>query len=159
MNERLLQFIWQFQYFNKQDLYSIKREVLEILYQGDYNQNQGPDFINGHIKIDGQSWIGNVELHIKTSDWRKHKHDDDPNYKNVILHVVWEDDGGHANIPVLELKGKVSTLMLHRYQELLHSNAFIPCQNSLQSIDNLVWTSWKDRLVAERLIRRSTSIY
>src|ERR1700730_15229535 len=92
MTERLLQFIWQFQYFNKSELITSEGELLKIIFPGQYNTNQGPDFSEAKIKIGSTTWAGNIELHLKTSDWNKHNHHRDDNYNNVILHVVWEND-------------------------------------------------------------------
>src|SRR5438128_9330463 len=110
MTERLLQFIWQFRYFNKSDLASTNGEAIQIISTGQYNTNQGPDFSDAKIKIANTTWAGTVELHIKTTDWLKHNHQNDKNYTNVILHVVWEDDAADGNstpgIPVLQLKDR-----------------------------------------------------
>lgn len=169
MTERLLQFIWQFQYFNKSELTTTAGETVQIIFPGQYNTNQGPDFSDAKIKINKTTWAGSVELHIKTSDWNKHNHQGDKNYTNVILHVVWEDDGGRnsvpANsteqssvIPVVELKGRVSKILLQRYEELMNSSAFIPCEKSIHTVRDIVWKSWKDRLLAERLMRKSKTV-
>ncbi|MBK6935809.1 MAG: DUF2851 family protein [Chitinophagaceae bacterium] len=155
MNERLLHFIWQFQYFNKSRLSTIAGEEVTISFPGNYNTNQGPDFSNAKIRIGKTTWAGAVELHLKTSDWRKHKHKDDNNYNNVMLHVVWEHDKEEANIPVLELKGRVSKILLQRYEEMMNAQSFIPCEKSISTVRIITWKSWKDRLVAERLIRKS----
>ncbi|HUR64848.1 MAG TPA: DUF2851 family protein, partial [Chitinophagaceae bacterium] len=105
MTEKLLQFIWQFQYFNRSELKTIAGESLQVIYAGLYNTNQGPDFTDAKIRIDNTTWVGSAELHILSSDWKKHKHQHDRNYDNVILHVVWENDEEGSHIPVLELKG------------------------------------------------------
>src|SRR5204863_2306872 len=86
MTERLLQFIWQFQYFNKSELATTIGEKVQIIFPGKYNTNQGPDFTDAKIKIGNTTWAGAIELHLKTSDWGKHNHENDKNYKNVILH-------------------------------------------------------------------------
>src|SRR5690349_4343806 len=158
MTEKLLQFIWQFQYFNKTELTATAGESVTILLPGQFNTNQGPDFLDAKIKIDKTTWAGSVELHIKTSDWNKHNHQDDENYSNVILHVVWENDGIQNNIPVLELKDKVSKILLRRYEELMNSSSFIPCEKTIASVRDLVWKSWKDRLLAERLMRKAKTV-
>lgn len=155
INERLLHFIWQFQYFNKSELTTTAGEPISISFPGTYNTNQGPDFSNAKIRIGKTLWAGAIELHVKTSDWHKHKHTEDNNYNNVILHVVWEHDRQEENIPVLELKGRVSKILLHRYEELMNARSFIPCENSINTVRSITWKSWKDRLVAERLIRKS----
>ena len=146
MTEKLLQFIWQFQYFNKSELETIDEEKVQIQFAGQLNSNQGPDFSDAKIVIGKTIWAGTVELHIKTSDWNKHNHQTDKNYKNVILHVVWE------------LKGRVSKILLQRYEELMNSNSFIPCENSISTVKEITWKSWKDRLLVERLVRKSQTV-
>lgn len=168
MTERLLQFIWQFQYFNKSELTTTTDEPVQILFAGQHNTNQGPDFLDAKIRIGKTTWAGTVELHIKTSDWVKHNHQKDKNYNNVILHVVWEDDTSTLrqaqssvlknDIPVVELKGRVSKILLQRYEELMDSSSFIPSEKSIHLVPDIVWKSWKDRLLVERLLRKANVV-
>ncbi|MEO5563408.1 MAG: DUF2851 family protein [Chitinophagaceae bacterium] len=158
MTERLLQFIWQFQYFNKSELTTTTGEPIHLISHGSFNTNQGPDFMNAKIRIGSTLWAGSVEMHIHTSDWKKHNHQKDKNYKNVILHVVWEDDGHLDDIPILELKSRVPKLLLLRYQELMDSTAFIPCEKSIHTVKEIAWKSWKERLLAERLLSKSKTV-
>lgn len=168
MTERLLQFIWQFQYFNTNELATSEGETIQIITPGQYNSNQGPDFSNAKILIGNTTWAGTIELHIKASDWKKHKHEEDKNYGNVILHVVWEDDATNEppakndnpnkatlSVPVLELQSRIPKLLLQRYEELMHSPAFIPCEKNITAVRDITWSGWKDRLLAERLLRKS----
>lgn len=159
MNERLLQYIWQFQHFAAGELLTTAGEPVQVIQQGQFNTNQGPDFSSAKIKIGSTTWVGSVELHIRSSDWDKHKHQYDRNYDNVILHVVWEDDGWSYPVPVLELKGRVPGLLLNRYERLMDNAGFIPCAKNIDGISELSWTSWKDRLMAERLERKSALIH
>ena len=92
MKEEFLQFIWSFQLFKNQHLQTTQNQFVQIFNQGEWNKGSGPDFFNSKIKIDSLEWIGNVEIHLKSSDWYVHKHQNDKAYENVILHVVWEDD-------------------------------------------------------------------
>ena len=172
MTERLLHFIWQFQYFNKNELITAEGELVQVIIPGQYNNHQGPDFSNAKILIGNTTWAGTIELHIKTSDWKKHKHQEDRNYDNVILHVVWEDDGSRnsvpanerngvplsspVSVPVLELKSRVAKVLLQRYEELMQSPAFIPCEKSIHCFRDITWKSWKERLLVERLLRKAT---
>jgi len=157
MTERLLQYIWQFQYFNRHDLSTDDGAVLQIIHPGKYNTNQGPDFLEASIKIDGTILVGNIELHVKSADWNKHGHQTDNNYKNVILHVVWEHDlEKHVPpVPLLVLQHRVSVLLLKQYDEWMQQAFFIPCAAGVKEVKELVWTSWKERLLAERLLRKS----
>jgi hypothetical protein len=158
MTERLLQFIWRFQYFNKGELQTTTGEDVQIVFPGTYNTDQGPDFSDAKIKIGKTTWAGSVELHLLSSDWKRHNHHNDKNYNNVILHVVWEDDFPNYNIPVLKLKNRVAGILLQRYEGLMNAKGFIPCENDISSIKPIILHSWKDRLLAERLIRRSTIV-
>jgi hypothetical protein len=151
VDERLLQFIWQFQYFNKAELETTKKESLKVINPGIWNHNQGPDFMDAKIRINYTLWAGTVEVHVHSSDWKKHRHEGDRNYRNVVLHVVWEDDDAGATIPALELKNRVPKLLLDRYRKLMNARTFIPCEKNIASINELILRSWKERLLAERL--------
>jgi hypothetical protein len=159
MTERLLQYIWQFQYFNGVGLQTEEGELLQIIHPGTFNTNQGPDFSDAKIKINNTTWAGSIELHTKTSDWKNHKHSDDKNYKNVILHVVWQQ-GVNLNLPcsTLVLEDKVSKLLLTKYDELMQSGQFIPCEKHIHQINSLSWQSWKERLLVERLQIRTEAV-
>lgn len=158
MNERLLQFIWQFQYFNKQQLQTDEGETLQILNAGNYNRNQGPDFLNASVKTGTTTWAGNIELHVKASDWNKHRHTSDPNYRNVILHVVWENDHRIEQSSSLSLKDRIPKVLLERYQQLMQGSLKQACHSFLPALSQLAWLSWKERLVAERLERKSQRV-
>ena len=160
MTEKLLQYIWQFQYFNTKELVTVEADRLQINYPGFLNTNQGPDFLEAKIKVGNTNWAGNIELHLKSSDWKTHKHSDDKNYKNIILHVVWQDDAAvELPFPVLELQNRVSKFLLKRYDELMNATTFIPCEKSIHQVNGLTWKSWKDRLLAERLQNKATIIF
>lgn len=158
MTERLLQFIWQFQHFNRTELETIAAEKLQVISPGQYNTNQGPDFTDAKVRIDTTTWAGSIELHLKTSDWTRHRHQHDRNYANVILHVVWENDSPANAIPVIELKDRVPKILLRRYEDWMRSSAFIACEQSIDTVKELVWQAWKDRLLAERLTRKIGAI-
>lgn len=157
MTERLLQFIWQFRYFNTNGLTTTDGEAVQVIFPGNSNSNQGPDFYDAKIKIGKTTWAGTVELHVKTTDWKRHHHHDDKNYRNVILHVVWENDQlpDPNSIPLIELSSRVSKILLTRYEELMNSGGFIPCEKNIYSIRDITWKAWKERLVIERLLRKS----
>jgi Protein of unknown function (DUF2851) len=160
MKERLLQYIWQFQYFNKSELTTAEGEVLQIIHSGTHNSNQGPDFIDAQIKIGETTWAGSIELHINAADWKNHKHSSDKNYNNVILHVVWQHDSS-ITLPfsTLVLEDKVSKLLLKKYDELMVANSFIPCEKMIQQVNEITWLSWKERLLVERLQNKSAIVF
>lgn len=158
MNERLLQYIWQFQLFNTQQLKTTDGLPIQVLHAGTFNQNQGPDFSEGRIRIADTLWIGHVELHIRSSDWNKHRHNGDSNYQPVILHVVWQEDIKVNNIPVLELNGLVAKRLLEKYEQLHNRPSFIPCEQLITPLPTLIWQSWRDRLLMERLDHKEEHI-
>jgi len=158
MTEKLLQFIWGFGYFNKSSLATTKGEPLLIIFPGSLNKNQGPDFSSAKIKIGSTTFAGNVELHLKTSDWTKHGHESDAHYRNVILHVVYEHDVEVNNVPVFELSSRVSVLLLNRYESFMHNASFIPCGGNIISVKELIWKGWKERLLVERLSRKAEHV-
>ena len=109
MQEDFLHYIWKYKKMDILHLQSTKQEQIEIVSVGEHNYNSGPDFFNAQLKIENQFWAGNVEIHIKSSDWFVHNHEQDTAYDNVILHVVYEHDTeifrkDNSQIPTLELK-------------------------------------------------------
>jgi hypothetical protein len=135
-------------------------ELLQIIHPGTLNTNQGPDFSDAKIKINNTIWAGSIELHINTSDWKNHKHSNDKNYKNVILHVVWQHDINlNLSCPTLALEDKVPKPLLSKYEELMNADSFIPCEKHIQQINSLTWQSWKERLLIERLEQKTQLIF
>ncbi len=132
---------------------------------GIQNRVAGPDFFNAKVEIDGQLWAGNVEMHLRSSDWYAHHHETDENYDNVILHVVWEDDiavfrKDGSQIPTLEVKHYVSEELLNRYRNLLENSrsSFINCEKDLKELDLFLVENWLHRLYIERLEHKSKLI-
>ncbi len=160
MTERLLQYIWQFQYFNTKDLLTDEEEILRVIHPGTCNTNQGPDFTDAKIKIGATTWAGSIELHINSSEWKNHKHSSDKNYKNVILHVVWQQDAD-LNLPfsTLILQDKVSKILLNKYDELMNADSFIPCEKNIHLVHEITWQSWKESLLVERVQTKTFSIF
>lgn len=159
MTEKLLQYIWQFQYFNRTQLQTTTNEVLQILHPGQLNTNQGPDFLNARIKVGETVLVGSIELHVKASDWHRHQHQSDKNYSNVVLHVVYQNDiPAIHTFPTLELSSRISNLLLDRYTALMTAPSFISCANGITSMREITFMAWKERLLAERLTRKATVI-
>ena len=130
-----------------------------MINHGTWNHDQGPDFQDAKLVIDGQTWVGSVEMHLRTSDWFRHAHEHDPKYRNVILHVVWiHDETPSLPFPTLELHDRISKLMLDKYAGLMSSTDKLPCHAILQLPGELKLLAWKERLVAERLEERSGKV-
>ena len=86
--EQLLHYVWRHKMFPLGTLQTTDGREVEVIDAGLHNRNAGPDFFNAKVRIGGTLWVGNVEIHMKSSDWYHHGHDHDPKYNNVVLHVV-----------------------------------------------------------------------
>ncbi len=152
MNEALFQFIWQYNLYQPQDMFTASGEELTILNGGSINRNAGPDFLEAKVKIGNTILVGNVELHIKASDWLKHGHHNDPSYNNLVLHVVYENDLPHAagNTPVVELKHHIPLQMIGRYAGLMQAPHKLPCAGMHNGLKQITKEGWLSRLLAER---------
>jgi len=165
LKEKFIHFLWQNGLFKKQNLLSTANEPIEILSQGSLNTDSGPDFFNAKIKINGQLWAGNVEIHLKSSDWYVHAHEVDTAYDSVILHVVWEDDVPvftTLNVPIttLILKDYVNKSVLKNYIELFTtSKKYLNCEAEISKTDAFLFANFKERLYFERLEQKSGLIY
>jgi hypothetical protein len=163
MKEDFLHYLWKFKKFDTLNLKTCNQEEITISNVGQYLELAGPDFFNAQITIGNQKWAGNVEIHLKSSDWYVHHHEKDSGYENVILHVVWEHDSeiyrrDNSEIPVLELKNYVSTGVLNNYQKLLSPKSWIFCEKQLKEIPQFALMNWQERLFFERLERKSKPI-
>lgn len=164
MKENLLQFIWKFKLFSSPTLKGVNNEIIDVLNAGTENLNSGPDFKNAKIYIDNQLWAGNIEIHIKSSDWYLHQHQKDERYDAVILHVVWEHDVEvfrKTNEPVvtIELKNHISSNVLSNYQQLFSKNLnWINCEKNIDSVNDFKVNNWLESLYFERLVGKSDEI-
>ncbi|TRX33773.1 DUF2851 family protein [Flavobacterium sp. ZT3R18] len=163
MKEDFLHYLWRFKKFDTLNLKTSNQEEITISNVGQYLELAGPDFFNAQITIGNQKWAGNVEIHLKSSDWYVHHHEKDAGYENVILHVVWEHDSeiyrsNNTEIPVLELKNYVSTATVNNYQKLLSPKSWIFCEKQLKEIPQFALINWQERLFFERLERKSKPI-
>ncbi len=164
MKEDFLHYLWKFKKFDTLNLRTVNHEEITIINTGNYLELAGPDFFNAQIKIGNQKWAGNVEIHLKSSDWYVHNHEKDSAYENVILHVVWEHDAeifrqNNTEIPVLVLKDYISSEIILNYNSLTLPKSWIFCEKQITQVGNFVFKNWQERLFFERLERKSKSIY
>ncbi len=164
MKEDFLHHVWKYKLFSLSNLTTSNNLSVIIEKVGVYNLNAGPDFFNAQIAIDHQKWAGNVELHVKSSDWYVHGHEKDSNYDTIILHVVWEDDvpiyrKDNSLIPTLELKHLVNPNILNSYRSLFSKEPrWINCQNDIAKVDQFLLNNWLERLYFERLEQKTSVI-
>ena len=149
-----MQYIWQHRLWKSGDMATNDGRRVRVLDPGLLNRDSGPDFFNAKVEIDGQTWVGNIEIHVRASDWRRHHHDEDPAYDSVILHVVEKDDApvyrrSGERIPQLVLETSVN--FQERLRTLLESRTDLPCASTLSQMSELQVTEWLDRMAMERL--------
>ncbi len=160
--EQLLQLTWRHRLFGTQPLFTTDGQAVEVLASGWPNQHTGPDFLNAQVRIGSVLWAGDVEVHLRSSDWYKHGHDKNPAYNSVILHVVQEADetlvktaGGK---PLVQLCIGISETITRRYARLLAEEVYPPCHNALAELPAQEWEEWLERLLTSRLKRKATRV-
>ena len=159
--EQLLHYVWKHKLFPLKPLTTTEGLALEIIDPGLYNSNAGPDFFNAKIKVNGMLWVGNVEIHLRASDWFRHHHDQDEMYDSIILHVASDIDvqvyrnNGKA-IPQLELH--FPPYLWENYTELIKTEHYPACYRLISSLPKILLHSWMDVLRVERLEQRATQI-
>ena len=164
INENFLSFIWQYAYFDLSGLSVTDGQKIEIHSQGLLNIHSGPDFNDASIRIGGLLWTGSIEIHVRSSHWYAHRHQEDENYNRVILHVVWEHDrtacrSDGSEIPVLELKHRVAPEVVFRFRKLVYGpTEKIACKPHLKFIEPVKITGMVQKALIQRLERKSADI-
>ncbi|MCG9900211.1 MAG: DUF2851 family protein [Hydrotalea sp.] len=152
IDEKLFQFIWKHRYFQQSGLVSTDGEPIQVKSIGQLNNDQGPDFLMASIQVGSISLVGHVELHIRSSDWLKHGHQNDPRFAHIILHVVWENDVSlKLSAPTLVLQPYVAAGLFTYYKQLMQMTREIPCASFLPQLNALQWLVWQERLMVEKL--------
>ena len=164
IKEAFLHFLWQHKLFDFLSLKGTNNEDIVLIDVGKLNTNSGPDFFNAQLKIGTQIWAGNVEIHIKSSDWYVHHHEKDAAYDNVILHVVWEDDmpvyrADNSKIVTVVLKNYIKDTIWKNYSKLFSKQLkWINCEKDIYTIKKFQLDNWLERLYIERLNEKATQI-
>jgi hypothetical protein len=164
MKEAFIHYLWRTRRFSRTDLKTTTGATLDILQFGNYNIGDGPDFSEGRIRLADTVWAGHIEMHLKSSDWHHHRHQFDPGYDNVVLHVVWEDDEPVLNargnaLPTLVLKDLVDPILIDRYEALAANEHAIPCEDRLSEVPDLVLNGWIERMNLQRLERKTNELH
>ncbi|MFT5169222.1 MAG: hypothetical protein ACI8P3_004470 [Saprospiraceae bacterium] len=163
MKEDFLHYLWRMRKFDHIALKTTDGETINIQSTGAHNLDAGPDFSNARIQIGDMLWAGNVEIHIKASEWYSHKHQNDKAYDNVILHVVFDEDQpvfrkNGERIPCLEIKKRVPAKVATIYQKLQSNELWIPCQHQFSQVPEITKNLWLDRLLVERLESKTIDV-
>ena len=157
--EQLLHYIWKHKIFPLQELKTTTGQKVEIIDTGLANTNAGPDFFNAKLKLDGVLWIGNIEIHERSSDWFKHGHHADAGYNSVILHIASEIDmeisrSNGERIPQIQLI--CPEAVRTNYKELLETDSYPPCYRIIPSLPPFTAHSWMTALQMERFEQKAT---
>tara|TARA_R100000306_G_scaffold6864_7_gene9192 strand:- start:3406 stop:4680 length:1275 start_codon:yes stop_codon:yes gene_type:complete len=164
MKEDFLHYVWKFQKFTTSQLKTTDGQSVKVISVGQHNYDSGPDFFNAKLSIEKQLWAGNVEIHLKSSDWYVHNHEKDRAYDSVILHVVWEHDADvftkeDSPIPTVEIKSIINTATLGKYRKLFSKKQqWIPCEPELSYVESFTVHNWLETLYFERLQQKSQLI-
>ena len=166
MNEDFLHYIWRFQLLDHAFLRTAADAIVQILHPGIHNTDAGPDFFNAKVRIGDTVWVGNVEIHLRSSDWNRHAHSSDEAYNNVILHVVYEDDmmiyaKNERLLPTIEIGQRISSNLQGSYARLLQSAAWVPCASSFSSVakDKFYMDNFLERVLISRLEEKCSHIF
>lgn len=159
--EQLLHYTWKHKLYPLKELTTSDGQRVEIVDPGLHNRNAGPDFFNAKIRIGSTMWVGNVEIHDKSSDWYQHGHDKDSRYDNVVLHVAAELDtevmkSNGEYVPQLQLS--VPDDVLTHYDELQKTDEYPPCYKVIPDLSALIIHSWMAALQTERLEQKTEAI-
>lgn len=162
--EEFLHYVWRFKSFDFSNLQCTDGEAISILNFGLLNQDSGPDFSQGKIQIGETVWVGNIEIHLKSSDWVRHNHQTDAAYDNVILHVVFEHDIEISRkdgtvLPVLELKNRISPELIERYADLYLNLNTLPCSAQIGSVDQFIIDGFLSRTLIERFEKKTLILF
>ena len=152
--EKLLHYVWQHRIYPLGTLHTEDGAEVDIIDPGLHNSNAGPDFFNAKVKIGGQLWVGNVEIHERASDWFRHQHQQDAAYNNVVPHVVSIADEQAVTLDGKSLPQLILTVppeILRNYEELLHEDTFPPCYRIIPHLPDIKKHAWLAALTAERL--------
>ncbi|WP_306642475.1 DUF2851 family protein [Sanyastnella coralliicola] len=163
MNEDYLQYLWRFQQLGNTQLTTTSGKDVSVLFQGHWNRNAGPDFLEAKLRIGKELWIGSVEIHLRSSDWRRHHHVHDPAYQNVILHVVYEDDEPLVNaagqeVPTLIVERHLDSDHYDYYRHFIEHHSALACEKNLGEVDEFKRNNWLHRMAIERLERRTERV-
>ena len=158
MQEKLLQFIWKYNLYQPHGLLTTDGQAIQVIHPGILNTHSGPDFSIAKIRIGTTIMVGNVELHLRTSDWLRHNHQYNKAYEKLVLHVVYEHDMDElpGGITVLPLKAFIPDYVLTKYTQLLQTTHPLPCARQLPGVNTLIKESWLSRLLVERWEKKLT---
>ncbi|MCF6359842.1 MAG: DUF2851 family protein [Cyclobacteriaceae bacterium] len=163
MREQFLHFIWAHQNYKKPEAFTQSHLPILVIKQGKPHANSGPDFGQAKIKIEHVEWNGDVEIHVKSSDWDVHGHQFDKAYNKVVLHVVWKHDKevkrqDGTQLPTLVLEPLVAQSTIDRANSLLNTLASIPCEDQLKSVPKILVINEIQRAFIKRLERKGAII-
>lgn len=163
MKEDFIAYLWKNKLLTPSQMHILSGEKLELIDPGIENHDAGPDFFASRVRIDNTLWVGNVEIHVRSSDWQRHGHQNDPAYDNIILHLVYENDSPATTstgkiVPVMEVKKMIDDNLLENYQALVANRHWVACEKNINDVDKFFVGNWLNRLLVERLERKAEEV-
>lgn len=163
MTEAFLHYLWKHRLFDMNRLVADDGTKVEVVKPGEHNHGSGPDFFNAQLRLDGLAWAGNVEIHIRSSDWHRHRHHLDPVYDSCILHVVYENDSptlrmNGTKIPTIHINDRYPKYLMDNYLKLVSAHGWVSCDRRLPEMDPQTIHLQLEKMISERLKQRAGQV-
>lgn len=160
MNEAFINYLWHNSLL-RAPLVTTQGQPIYVINPGELNADAGPDFANARIKIGEEIWAGNVEIHVRASDWYKHNHADTEDYKTIILHVVHDcdvPDNALGQFPTMEIKNCYDPQLYFKYEAFMYAKTWVPCAASFSISSDIARLSMAEKCIYERIDRKASEI-
>lgn len=155
MKEEFLHYLWKHKLFFHTQLKTLCGKTIQVKHPGIYNHDAGPDFLQARLLIDAVEWCGDVEIHIRTSDFFRHQHQKDPAYKKLLLHLVHDHDtSDEITSFTCEIRDCYDKKLLENYRSIFNRKSNLACSSILDVLSSLRWDAWMDRMLRERLEKK-----
>lgn len=158
-----MQYVWQHRLWPRTHLHTVDGRPIHVVDPGQLNRDAGPDFFNAKVVIDGNTWAGDVEIHVRASDWHRHGHDSDPAYDSVVLHVVDRNDTSIRRRNSPEVIPQLLMTCAHDFAQIYDSltscsSHTLPCADTIRQMAGIHLTNWLDSLAFERIYEKADRI-
>ena len=159
--ESIIRYVWKYKLYDPSTLITTRSLPVTVIFPGFENTDAGPDFLDAKLRIGEIFWVGNIEIHTRASDWRRHNHNDNPAYDTVVLHVVETSDAvifNSSGFPIAQLELKVPEYLQRNIERLIDGDGRRPCLMRMSEVNSVTLTSWKNALFAERMERKTRDV-
>lgn len=158
--EMVMQYLWKHRMFGDR-LRTTDGRSVKVVYAGRHNTDAGPDFSGARLRIGREEWAGNIEIHVRASDWHRHRHDTDKAYDNVILHLVNINDAEVTDSNGRKIAQAVVSYpdaFINLYSKLAEHIGDYRCEHAVRDLAPLTVTDWLGSLSVERMQQKASRI-